>query len=451
MGDTMMRSTLLEGTAAWAAPPPQALDPALQAMRPDLSVTIQPSAATLFAQEAVIQDANNNNNSAMNNPNGSMAAFRASLARAQPPPAPPVSAVFEENVTTGGFRKVQVGEAFDNSSAWRDGNGGGGNGGALTMATADEADEALPPSYSLATGFDRYVNLIWRGCSLLLTGIVIAVVTIVEKQSQPGPLPNANGYSGNSLIASAILSVSAFVAPLRLVMYLLAMVGFLGAAEQYLQLRKASRLAVEAAIAQRAAGASGDGLVNLLPLPSSGSTSSSSAAGSSSSGSSLSSSLMDGQQTIILPVPRQTLSRGFYTKCAVFTQGVVAATVLASMVMDNRLRMVGSQPGATVASIASNSTAISDFNAWRVIIIIRLAFCLLNTVALLLTLAGPEEVDRIVFERVSSGEFASGGASMATAPLLMGGGGGKGNGGSGPGIGAGGAVIVPVGGGGGKS
>jgi hypothetical protein len=412
----IMRSSL-NGGNAWAAPVDASLaSTATVSMmqRPDLAVTIQPSAATLFAQEAALQDAGNNTTG--NNGGG----FRANLARVLPPPAPP-NQVYEENVTTGGFRKVQVGEAFDSSSTWRDGasdpNGAG--------STTDEADEALPPSYSLSTGLDRYTNLIWRGCSMLLTGIVVALVVIVEKQSQPS---STNTGTGNTLIASAILSLSQFISPLRLLMYFLAMVGFLGAAEQYIQLRKASRLAVETAIAQRAASAAGDGIVNL---------------GGQSSSSSASGALAN-----VLPIPRQTISRGLYTKLAVFSQGLVAATVLASLVMDNRLRTVGSQPGQTVAGIAANSTAITDFNAWLVIVIIRLVACLLSMVFLLLTMSGPEEVDRIIADRIATeySSSAGGGASSAVAPLLVGGAGGGGGAGNGIGGGNGSVSVVPIGG-----
>jgi len=254
-------------------------------------------------------------------------------------------AVFEESVATGGFRKVQPGEAL--------GAQFGSPAAASIQASGDDVDETVPPDHSMALDLDWYIHVIWRSCLVVLTGVVLALVIIVEKQG------------GNE--AAAISLLATFLGPLRLLMYMLSMIAWLGLADQYMQLRRAYQRARDI-WAQQLPGAS----VSHYDI-------------------------VDERGG----APRYTLAGRLFIRGAVLAQSVVAATVLGSVVMDNRIRMLS---GVPLATIAADSTALQDFRAWRGLVIIRLAFCILALLCCEATLHGPVALDRLVAGRLRVAE-----------------------------------------------
>lgn len=268
-----------------------------------------------------------------------------------------VHAVYEESVATGTFRRMHASDALANT--W----GRSANSGSKTDTSNDEA---VPPDFSMATGLQWYNNFIWRTSVFIMAGAVLFLVIAVVSQR--------GDY------AASLANVANFLAPLRLIMYLLSMLGWLGMADQVLQLRAAAKQAIDAAFKARTAHEGGAGALAVASLL--------------------------GQQH------RQALARSAAMKVALLAQSLVVATVLASNVLDNRIRM---QAGASPSAIAANSGAMADFAAWRVLLYIRLAGALLALLATVCALEGPLDVDALVAERLIEAAPALSGAAASAA------------------------------------
>jgi len=303
-------------------------------------------------------------------------------------------AVYEESVATGAFRRVTAGEGLM-SGVWRSGGTRGDGGGGLGGGGADAEAEALPPTTPITPAVARAVAVLASLANGLLVGIGMATVLIVG-QFDDG--------------STAVATLAPFVAPLRFTSYVLSMLAWLGAADALVRYRRAVVMAQ--GVAAKAAVVAGSG-------PSGGGSGGVGGAGGAAA---------------LAPVPRLTLSAGRQLWLIAAAQTVVAATVLATMPLDNRIRM---QVGVPVATLAASTSATSDYSAWRALVIIRFAAVLAAFMAQATITRGPEDVDVVVADREAEWR--------RTVNVDSSGGGGSGGGGGGDGsVNTGAASLVSL-------
>lgn len=335
----IVTSAILDGAMASLPPPDAGAGTA--------AVVQRPSAAAVFALEVGVGRGDGM---------ASLPVSSSSVSGA-PSTGTAVHAVYEESVATGTFRRMHASDAL--ASTW-------GRNTSSSSKTDTSNDEAVPPDYSMARGLQWYNNFIWRTSVFIMAGAVLFLVIAVVKQRDD--------------YAAGVSNVANFLAPLRLIMYLLSMLAWLGMADQVLQLRAAAKQAIDAAFKARTAHETGAGSLAVATLL--------------------------GQQH------RQALARSAAMKVALFAQTVVVATVLASNVLDNRIRM---QAGRAPSAIAADASIMTDFEAWRVLLYVRLGGALLALLATVCSLEGPLDVDALVAERLLEAAPALSGAAASAA------------------------------------
>ena len=293
---------------------------------------------------------------------------------AAPPPVPAVTpghlqgvqvnsrpavqlAVFEESIATGAFRRVGIADLVATTKAWREGRAAGG--GSSASASTQQEVERLDPSSYVSPSLLTTLRSAHRFAQALLVGLLLCINVFISQ------------YSDNTALLIAWTPHANWA---RIATFVLSVLSWLGAAEQYAAYRRAVVAARVSPQQQLTQSASPPVLAAAYTLAS---------------------------------------GRAAMISWAAYT--LLLATVFATMPSDQRM---SAQASALKTGIAPTAQLISETIAWKGLLPVRLVCALIGWISATWVLMGPQEVDALVMHRhwQSAHAGSTGGSREAAAP-----------------------------------